>query len=268
MASARSVHDGLMAIQSNGALDSTLDLAFGQTSNAPRTRYQLFPAGWYAPAKWAPPKTFPPAADITVHLPNRSAEGPCSSVDGYCYYGTRAHACAHACVRACACGMLPPNQSVKRDKMKSHMHAQTVTGVGGACAGLGFEPPSGYWCNPGACFRFVRVLVLVYAGQTLREARDTRRSSRLRWGTMRRPSRAGAGRHSCPIRLSSTHFGRATGSRMCSWSTSTTRTTRQCHGLSVASRVARGAARLLSGTCVCIHAGMCSCKQKIARTVY
>ena len=102
VASARSVHDGLMAIQSNGALDSTLDLAFSQTSNAPRTRYQLFPAGWYAPAKWAPPKTFPPAADITVHLPNRSAEGSCSSVDGYCYYGTRTHACTRvhaACYR-------------------------------------------------------------------------------------------------------------------------------------------------------------------------
>ena len=34
-------------------------------------------------------------------------EGPCSSSSGYCYY---------------------------------------ATGVGGACAGLGFEPPSGYWC--------------------------------------------------------------------------------------------------------------------------
>ena len=22
-----------------------------------------------------------------------------------------------------------------------------MTGVGGACAALGFEPPSGYWCN-------------------------------------------------------------------------------------------------------------------------
>ena len=39
--------------------------------------------------------------------PNRSLEGPCSSSSGYCYY---------------------------------------ATGVGGACAGLGFEPPAGYWC--------------------------------------------------------------------------------------------------------------------------
>ena len=46
-----------------------------------------------------------------VTSPNRSAEGPCSSSSGYCFY---------------------------------------ATGVGGACAGLGFEPPSGYWCaeNP------------------------------------------------------------------------------------------------------------------------
>ena len=41
--------------------------------------YQLFPLGWYSPAKWAAPKRYTAAEDITVHLPNRSAEGPCSS---------------------------------------------------------------------------------------------------------------------------------------------------------------------------------------------
>eukprot|EP00729_Bicosta_minor_P003139 gene3139-30522_t len=73
--------------------------------------YQLFPAGWESSVKWAPPKSFPAAEGIVVLSPNRSDEGPCSSSSGYCYY---------------------------------------ATGVGGACAGLGFEPPSGYWCaaNP------------------------------------------------------------------------------------------------------------------------
>ncbi len=69
--------------------------------------YQLFPDGWVADNGWQKPKTFPQTENIEVMSPNRSTEGPCASVNGYCYY---------------------------------------TTGVGGACAGYGFEPPSGYWC--------------------------------------------------------------------------------------------------------------------------
>ena len=71
---------------------------------------QLFPDGWSAATvKWLPPQTFSiPAESIVVATPNRSQEGPCTSVNGYCNY---------------------------------------VTGVGGACEGYGFQPPSGYWCN-------------------------------------------------------------------------------------------------------------------------
>ena len=69
---------------------------------------QLFPEGWSSATAWAPPRAHSPAADITVQTPNRSAEGPCTSSSGYCNY---------------------------------------VTGVGGACAAHGFDPPSGYWCN-------------------------------------------------------------------------------------------------------------------------
>ena len=70
---------------------------------------QLFPDGWSNEVTWSPPtKTFPTATNIMVTTPNRSDEGPCSSVNGYCNY---------------------------------------VTGVGGACEGYGFSPPSGYWCN-------------------------------------------------------------------------------------------------------------------------
>ena len=59
---------------------------------------------------WSKPKPVPtPATSIVVESPNRSAVGPCESVNGYCFY---------------------------------------TTGVGGACAGPnGYEPPSGYWCN-------------------------------------------------------------------------------------------------------------------------
>jgi hypothetical protein len=72
--------------------------------------YQLFPAGWQPAGghDWAPPKSFVKAEDITVDSPNREDEGPCTSSSGYCHY---------------------------------------VTGVGGACAGYGYEPPSGYWCS-------------------------------------------------------------------------------------------------------------------------
>eukprot|EP00040_Diaphanoeca_grandis_P029129 m.169705 g.169705 ORF g.169705 m.169705 type:complete len:918 (-) comp31584_c0_seq1:57-2810(-) len=71
--------------------------------------YQLFPQGWVSPQgkAWGKPKQYPIASDIINYNPNRSTEGPCSSSSGYCYY---------------------------------------ATGVGGACAGLGYEPPSGYWC--------------------------------------------------------------------------------------------------------------------------
>eukprot|EP01052_Picozoa_sp_SAG31_P025550 SAG31_NODE_2245_length_6101_cov_1.381539_4_plen_180_part_00 len=70
--------------------------------------YQLFPSGWVADSKgWQKPKTFPQTENIEVSAPNRSSEGPCASVNGYCFY---------------------------------------TTGVGGACSGYGFEPPSGYWC--------------------------------------------------------------------------------------------------------------------------
>ena len=74
--------------------------------------YQLFPEGWVMPpgSAWAKPRSFPtPAAEVVVRAPNRSALGPCDSNEGYCNY---------------------------------------ITGVGGACAGYGFEPPSGYWCAP------------------------------------------------------------------------------------------------------------------------
>jgi hypothetical protein len=76
--------------------------------------YQLFPDGWVSEAKWSAPKKFPAAEDITVNTPNRSIDGPCSSTSGYCYY---------------------------------------VTGVGGSCAGLGYEPPSGYTLQPWPCIR-------------------------------------------------------------------------------------------------------------------
>eukprot|EP00750_Incisomonas_marina_P033516 INCI9889.3.p1 GENE.INCI9889.3~~INCI9889.3.p1 ORF type:complete len:911 (+),score=132.78 INCI9889.3:121-2853(+) len=70
--------------------------------------YQLFPDGWEADVSWAPPIAWTKAPeDIVVNSPNRSDEGPCSSVDGYCFY---------------------------------------ATGVGGRCADYGYEPPSGYWC--------------------------------------------------------------------------------------------------------------------------
>ena len=73
--------------------------------------YQLFPDGWVNDGGWQPPKKFPQTENIEVQSPNRSTLGPCASVNGYCYY---------------------------------------TTGVGGACASYGFEPPSGYWCltNP------------------------------------------------------------------------------------------------------------------------
>ena len=69
---------------------------------------QLFPDGWSTATAWAPPRAHQPAEDIVVQSPNRSEEGPCTSSSGYCNY---------------------------------------VTGVGGACASHGFDPPSGYWCN-------------------------------------------------------------------------------------------------------------------------
>ena len=74
--------------------------------------YDLFPKGWHdssADGRWLPPRAgFAPADDVVIASPNRSDEGPCASVDGYCFY---------------------------------------TTGVGGACASHGFEPPAGYWCH-------------------------------------------------------------------------------------------------------------------------
>jgi len=72
--------------------------------------YQLFPAGWSADHAYkAPAARLHEPTGITVNLPNRSTEGySCASSSGYCYYST---------------------------------------GVGGACAQFGYEPPSGYWCN-------------------------------------------------------------------------------------------------------------------------
>ena len=65
--------------------------------------YQLFPDGWVADNGWQKPK--PSRRLRTSRSCRRTAqpEGPCASVNGYCYY---------------------------------------TTGVGGACAGYGFEPPS------------------------------------------------------------------------------------------------------------------------------
>jgi len=50
--------------------------------------YQLFPDGWVADNGWQKPKTFPQTENIEVMSPNRSTEGPCASVNGYCYYTT------------------------------------------------------------------------------------------------------------------------------------------------------------------------------------
>jgi hypothetical protein len=70
--------------------------------------YMLFPAGWVASGTYDNARTFPAAADIVVVQPNRSSEAACEPADSnYCFYST---------------------------------------GVGGACAGYGYEPPSGYWC--------------------------------------------------------------------------------------------------------------------------
>ena len=74
--------------------------------------YQLFPNGWEASGSWVKPKAFPQTENVQVNSPNRSTQGPCASVNGNCYY---------------------------------------TTGVGGACASYGFEPPSGYWCVPSTC---------------------------------------------------------------------------------------------------------------------
>ena len=79
--------------------------------------YQLFPAGWVSTngSDWLPPRAHAGirATEIRVTTPNRSDESPCGTPTtsangtGFCNY---------------------------------------VTGVGGACAALGFDPPAGYWC--------------------------------------------------------------------------------------------------------------------------
>lgn len=69
----------------------------------------LYPTGWEtSPATWIKPKMAGPASDVVVSQPNRSELGPCESTSGYCYYSTA---------------------------------------VGGNCAAMGYEPPSGYWCS-------------------------------------------------------------------------------------------------------------------------
>ena len=71
--------------------------------------FYFFPQGWSASDYTydAPTPRAHDPSDIVVNTPNRSDEGPCASVSGYCFY---------------------------------------ATGVGGACAQYGYEPPSGYWC--------------------------------------------------------------------------------------------------------------------------
>jgi hypothetical protein len=104
-----------------GAVPSALRDADGLRVNGQRAirarwpngdpEYQLYPEGWVPLSAGV---TYAAAAarehapeDVVVTSPNRSDEGPCSSVEGYCFY---------------------------------------ATGIGGFCAQAGYEPAAGYWC--------------------------------------------------------------------------------------------------------------------------